>query len=373
MGASPMRTAARRLFALRYHGWPPQLHGRGRPCHQNHRPSNARSYTRKTVKRVLVITTNLQQASFRLRIDALRPLLAQRGVTLDIQIRPKRLLARRRFLRGASRYDAVVLQRKLLDPADARLLRRSSRKIVYDLDDAVMYHAHRVGLLSRWRTRRRFKATAKNVDHVVAGNQYLADHFRKFGLPVTVLPTCVDPAHYRIKQHAATDSIGLVWIGSNSTLPYLSAILPALRKAALHLPGLRLVTIAGDRLQNPGIAYEHVRWSEEKEPEALTHGDIGIAPTPSDRWTLGKCGFKIIQYMAAALPAIASPVGANQEIIKSGETGLLATRDEEWITAIRALASDVELRRRMGRAGRARVEQEYSLTRAADVWASLLS
>jgi glycosyltransferase involved in cell wall biosynthesis len=322
--------------------------------------------------KVLVIITNPQQASYRLRIDALRLLLAKRGVELDVKIRPRNFLIRRSLLRSAKDYHAVILQRKFLDPADARLLRRAARKIFYDIDDAVMYHAHRVGRISQWRTNRRFDATARVLDHVVAGNEYLAQMFRDRGREVSVLPTCVDPAHYLVKQHAVADPVRLVWIGSSSTLPYLAEIVPALRQ----LPGVRLITIADrtlDAAAGAGVDIEHIPWSLDTESDSLTRGDIGIAPTPCDRWTLGKCGFKIIQYMAAGLPVIASPVGANAEIVRANETGLLATTPQEWVEAIRRLASDANLRAAMGRAGRDRVEREYSLPRAAEVWTRLLT
>ncbi|MEO6436554.1 MAG: glycosyltransferase family 4 protein [Tepidisphaeraceae bacterium] len=323
--------------------------------------------------RILVITTNLKQASFRLRVDALRPLLAQRSFDLDVQVRPRGLLDRRRLLKSAVRYHAVLLQRKLLDPTDARLLRRAARRIFYDIDDAVMYHAHRVGWFSQWRTNRRFEATTRILDHVVCGNEYLAAMFRQRGRSVTVLPTCVDPDRYRVKELAApTELVSLVWIGSHSTLPYLAEQMPAIREAAKRTP-IKLVVIADRAIDDAGVPLEHVSWSVETESESLSRGDIGIAPTPDDRWTRGKCGFKIIQYMAAGLPVIASPIGANAEIVRVNETGLLATTPMEWTDAIVRLAGDAELRQRMGRAGRERAEREYSLTRAADVWADLLA
>src|SRR5688572_19130371 len=95
--------------------------------------------------RVLVIANNLEQASYRIRIEALVAPLRERGFELDVKLRPKSLFARRALLRSADEYHAVLLQRKLLDPSGARLLRRHARKIYYDVDDAVMYHAERVG------------------------------------------------------------------------------------------------------------------------------------------------------------------------------------------------------------------------------------
>jgi glycosyltransferase involved in cell wall biosynthesis len=324
------------------------------------------------MKRVLVIITNPQQASYRLRIDALRPALRELGFDLDAQIRPKGLFQRRRFLRSAATYDAVILQRKFLDPSDARLLRRAARKIYYDVDDALMFHPHPVGWFSRWRTKRRFEATAAIVDHVVAGNEYLAGMFRQRGRSVTVLPTCVDPARYRVKLHQAGGVVSLIWIGSHSTLPYLRRQLPAIEDAALRIPGIKLITIADERVEHAKLPLEHVFWTADDEAESLIRGDIGIAPTPDDPWTRGKCGFKIIQYMAAGLPVIASPVGANAEIV-TPETGLLATTRQQWTDAIIRLASNINLRRSMGDAGRERVQKLYSLDRAVETWARLLS
>ena len=326
------------------------------------------------MKRVLVIVNNLAQASYRVRIEALIRPLADRGFELDVQVRPRGLIARRALLRTASSYHAVLLQRKLLDPGDARVLRGHARRLYFDVDDAVMYHAHAVGRFSQWRTTRRFHATARVLDRVVAGNEYLADHFRALGCAATVLPTVVDPGRYIVKRHEPTDAPRLVWIGSSSTLPYLREHLPALREAAAKAPGLRLLTVADASVEStPALPVEHVAWSAETEAASLARGDIGIAPTPCDRWTLGKCGFKIIQYMAAGLPVVASPIGANAEIVREGETGFLPTTLADWPEAVARLASDTALRRSMAVAGRTRVESDYSVTRAADTWAGILA
>src|SRR5687768_2481855 len=324
------------------------------------------------MKRILVIANNLAQASFRVRIEALVAPLRDRGFELDVKLRPRSPFSRRALLRSARHYHAVILQRKFLGPSDARVLRRDARRIYYDVDDAVMYHAGPVGWFSQWRTTRRFQATAAVVDRVVAGNEYLADIFRAHGCAVTVLPTVVDPSRYQVKQHAPTNAPRLVWIGSRSTLPYVREHLAALKQAARDVPGLKLVTVADETIENGQLPVEHVPWSADSEAAALVSGDIGIAPTPNDRWTLGKCGFKIVQYMAAGLPVVASPVGANAELVKAGETGYLPEKPEEWAEHIATLARDAKLRAAMGRAGRQLVEQKYSLEHVADEWAKLL-
>ena len=327
------------------------------------------------MKRVLVLANNFAQASFRLRVAALIPLLAERGFELDVRLRPKGLLAGPklwRILKTAGEYDAVLLQRKFLDPLDASILRRNAKRIFYDIDDALMYHNRPVGRTSRWRTHRRFLATARILDYVAAGNEYLAGLFREQGCRVTVIPTVIDASRYAAKSHTPTGTPRLVWIGSHSTLPYLQRFLPAIEQAARDVPGLKLLTIADVTVTSDRIEVEHEAWTEAGEAAALTRGDIGIAPTPEDPWTMGKCGFKILQYMAAGLPVIASPVGANAQIVVEGETGLLRRELGDWPGAVARLAHDASLRGSMGAAARERVRTWYSLARAADQWARLL-
>lgn len=324
----------------------------------------------------MVLANNPAQASFRLRIAALIPLLAQRGFDLQIHLRPRGLLADpklRQLLKTAGQYEAVILQRKFLDPGDAQVLRQNARRIFYDIDDALMFHNRPVGRISRWRTRRRFLATARVLDHVAAGNEYLAEIFRRQGCRATVVPTVIDATRYQIKSHGATSSPTLVWIGSHSTLPYLQEFLPAIEQAARDVPGLKLLTIADVTVQSDRIQIEHEPWTEAGEAAALCRGDIGIAPTPQDPWTMGKCGFKILQYMAAGLPVIASPVGANAQIVVNGQTGFLPRNSPDWPESIARLATDAPLRAQLGLAGRNRVLNEYSLEYAANQWAALLS
>src|SRR5687768_7455709 len=145
------------------------------------------------LKRVLAIVGNPHAASSRLRVAALVEPLRERGFDLDVQRCPRPWALRRDLLRSAGAYHAVLLHRKLLDPWNWSVLRRHARRVVFDVDDAVMHHPHHVGLYSRVRTALRFAATQQNVDHVVAGNDYLAQYFRRAqGRGPSVLPTVID-------------------------------------------------------------------------------------------------------------------------------------------------------------------------------------
>jgi glycosyltransferase involved in cell wall biosynthesis len=235
-----------------------------------------------------------------------------------------------------------------------------------------MYCQGNAGLLSRRRAWRRFQATARHVSTVVAGNEYLAELFRREGAATLILPTVADVSRYSVKVHSATAAPALVWIGSHSTLDYLRESLPSLEKAAKQVRGLKLLVIADETLPSAPLPVEFIPWSAQTEVASLCRGDIGIAPTPSDAWTAGKCGFKIVQYMAAGLPVIASPVGANAELVVTRQTGLLPANADDWVGAVVELAHDATLRARMGAAARQRAEREYSLERAVAFWDALL-
>lgn len=323
------------------------------------------------MKRILVITAHLDKSAFRVRLEPLQALLAPRGFQIESKLRPKDSAAARELFRSAADYDGVILQRKLLSPGDARCLRRHAKRLFYDVDDAVMFYTHPVGWLKRWRKYVRFRATAAALDHVVAANEYLAGFFRKRGCPVTVVTTSLDPGHYQVKQHADTDQPTLVWIGSSWTLPYLRQFLPAIERAKEAVPGLRLLIIADNKVESSVLPVELVPWSVDTEAAALCRGDIGIAPAPLDPWTQGKCTFKVIQYMAAGLPVVASPVGSNAEMVLPGQTGFLPARPEDWAEPIIQLCRDTALRARMGAAGRERVVAHYSVQNAANEWARL--
>jgi glycosyltransferase involved in cell wall biosynthesis len=323
-------------------------------------------------KRILVITIDPAEASFRLRLAILPKLLEQDGFSFDFVERPGDFFQRRKLMATAGDYHAVIVQRKLLDPSHASLLRRKARRIFFDVDDAVMVQRRRISRWSQFLKDRRYRATIRIMDHVVAGNEYMAEQVRAMGRLVTVLPTVVDPDHYRVKVHSATDSPALVWIGSRSTLPYLQQAMPAIEAAARQVPGLRLITVANDTVRSDVVAVRHIPWDEKTEAESLAQGDIGIAPTPVDPWSIGKSGFKIIQYMATGLPVIASPVGANQQIVEEGVTGILAESQEQWTTAIVRLTRDVEMRKRMALTALDHVKSHYTLQRAREVWKGLL-
>ncbi len=151
----------------------------------------------------------------------------------------------------------------------------------------------------------------------------------------------------------------------------LRAIAPLLEQIGQSLPGLRLKLICNRFLELRGLSVLACAWTESGEAVEIARADIGISWIPDDLWSRGKCGLKVLQYMAAGLPVICNPVGVQREMVRHGETGFLAETPAQWIDAVHRLAHDPALRRRMGR-GRRRVEADYSVTAGASRWVTLL-
>ncbi|MBI1914569.1 MAG: glycosyltransferase family 4 protein [Planctomycetes bacterium] len=310
----------------------------------------------------------------RYRLAAFRSQLRAAGHHLELRSFPSDLWGRLWLGSDLRHADAVILQRRLLPVWQLRPLRRRVRRMLFDLDDAVFLRdSYSPKGLHDCRRLRRFAATVRVADAVVAGNSYLADSARQHGGTARVIPTCVNPAVYSLAKHTRCGAgVQLVWIGSSSTLKGLEAITPLLETLGAECPGVRLKLVCDRFLRLRSLPVEECPWSEAGEAHALAEADVGIAWVPDDLWSRGKCGLKVLQYMAAGLPVVANPVGVQAEMVRHGETGFLAETPQEWVEAVRCLAGDPDLRRRMGRAARARVEAEFSVDAGAALWLELL-
>jgi glycosyltransferase involved in cell wall biosynthesis len=280
-------------------------------------------------------------------------------------------------LRSVRHADVVILQRRLLPAWQFGFLRKAAPLFVFDFDDAVFLrdsYSPR-GLHCRRRLRR-FKATVQAADAVLAGNPFLAEQAAKWGgsSRIQVMPTCVDPRRYPVAEHVPNGpGVQLVWIGSSSTLQGLEAIRPWLEQVGQHWPGLSLKLICDHFLSLRHLPVRECPWTEASEASELAEADIGISWLPDDLWSQGKCGLKVLQYMAAGLPVVANPVGVQADLVRPGETGFLVETQGQWVDAIGRLAHDPRLRRRMGEQGRRRVEAEFSVAAGEASWLALLA
>ena len=240
--------------------------------------------------------------------------------------------------------------------------------VLTDYDDAVFhcYDLHRNGLVRHVLGHKIDRVMAHSA-LVMAGNAYLAARARAAGAQrVEIVPTVVDIAQYRVRPDRACTGKGtsaprIGWIGTPSTWQeFLRPMMPMLRDLARE-GGARILVIGACEKDAMDPLSDHQPWSEDTEVARIQEIDIGIMPLTDTPWAQGKCGYKLIQYMACGIPVVASPVGVNQEIVEQGVNGFLARSDDEWHAAISTLLADPDLRRRMGAAGRKKVEEKYSL------------
>jgi glycosyltransferase involved in cell wall biosynthesis len=273
--------------------------------------------------------------------------------------------------------DVVILQRRLLPNWQLRLLRGNARRLVFDFDDAVFHRDSyaRKGIECPRRLAA-FAAMCANTDAVTPGNSYLSDQATRWAPPDRILriPTCIDPTRYPIAGHTrpARDA-ELVWIGSSSTVQGLERARPLMDALGRRFPGISLKVICDRFPSFRELPVVRRVWSSATETAELAASDIGISWVPDDAWSRGKCGLKLLQYMAAGLPVVANPVGVQSELVRHGESGFLAETNDEWTEAISWLRRDADLRRRMGQAGRRRVEEEFDVRVGAAQWLRLLA
>jgi glycosyltransferase involved in cell wall biosynthesis len=240
------------------------------------------------------------------------------------------------------------------------------KKIIYDFDDALwLTDRQNESLLLRlmkWRTK--VSAICRWSYKVSCGNEFLCDYARQFNQQVVCNPTTIDTDSLHNRQHVRDKTNGFLtvgWTGSHSTLKYLEPLEPILLKIENAFPSVRFIVIAD---QEPSLHLQRLifkPWRIDTEIDDLSQVDIGIMPLPDDEWSKGKCAFKALQYMALEIPTIASRVGANTSVIDHGVNGFLASTPADWEGHLTRLIEDQNLRISIGRKGRERVVDRYSV------------
>jgi len=261
-------------------------------------------------------------------------------------------------------YDALFISREVL-PFDqsflVRILKKCRVPFVYDFDDAVFLRA-RNGFIRMFENQKSIVHLIENARYVIAGNQHLLNFARQHNYNSTYIPTSVDTNAYRISMnHRHGDIATLGWIGSHSTVKYLYTLRDALRELALRHPIRLLVVGAKKKVNFPGIELVNKTWTLKEELNYFEEIDIGLAPLIENEWALGKCGFKVIQYMATGVPCVASRVGVHKEIISDGHNGFLCSDAKEWVDKISLLITSSHLREKFCFNGRKSVEETFSV------------
>jgi glycosyltransferase involved in cell wall biosynthesis len=274
-------------------------------------------------------------------------------------------IRRLRHLLTSNRYDLLWIEKELFPwfPACVeRLFTRIGVPYLIDYDDAIFhrYDMHSIKLI-RLILGGKIDALVRRAALVIVGNDYLAKRAILAGARrVEQLPSVIDLDRYPPVPQSKNAVFTIGWIGSPVTSHYLHIVRPALTEVCQGGKG-RLVLIGSGQIEFKGVTTAIRPWSEETEVTDIHTFDVGIMPLSDGPWERGKCGYKLVQYMACSKPVVASPVGVNKQIVENGVNGFLASTTTDWVCALTTLRDDPLLREHMGEAARRKVEMKYCI------------
>ena len=280
------------------------------------------------------------------------------------------------YLLKSNRFDLLWIEYEILPWLPAwgeTILYHLNIPYVVDYDDAVF---HRYNMHPRAMVRMllggKIDAVMRRAALVIVGNEYLGNYARKAGAKrVEYIPSVIDLDRYSSTLQPVNPVFTIGWIGSPATVKYLHLVRTSLVEVCRN-GSSRLVLVGSGQFKLDSVPTEIHSWSEETEVAEIQNFDVGIMPMPDSAWAQGKCGYKLIQYMACARPVVASPVGVAPIIINDGINGFLATTTKDWVNAFYVLSHNQNLRDRMGKAGRMKAEKQYSIQITAPILVSLL-
>ncbi len=312
----------------------------------------------------MIFLTHSSDQGHRFRVEQYFPYLREHGMEPKWQPLSGSWSERLATYRQLPSYDVVCIQRRLLPPLEFYWIRKKSSKILFDIDDAIMYRSSRSSHPHSFSRRMKFRWMVKGSDAVTVGNQFLMGEVLRVdpGKEIFIIPTCIDTDLYPQKKRiAGAQEVILGWIGTKGNLRYLRQLDPVFERLAQKFPQVRLKIVSNDFYESPHLPTIKKVWKLEEENEDLVSFDIGLMPLGEDLWSKGKCGLKIIQYLSVGIPVVCTPVGINSDIVKDGENGFWATTAQAWIDRLSTLVEDPALRGQMGRKGVETVEEGYSL------------
>jgi len=269
-----------------------------------------------------------------------------------------------------SKHDIIVIHMELfpyIPPVFEWFLFKTNKQIYHDYDDAIFCnYDNSDNFFIRIALKGKISYLMRNSTATICCNKYIEKYALMAGSKKTImLPTPINIHDYDLSkynyEYKDRDLLTIGWIGSWSTTKYLSIIAEALVEVNAITPVELYIVGADIDFDIEGISVVRKQWSLESEQKALANFDIGVMPLEHTQWEEGKCGFKLIQYMAAGLPVIATGVGINSEIVLNNKNGFIANSKEEWIKYILMLYNDKSLCDSMGKLGRKMVEQSFTI------------
>jgi glycosyltransferase involved in cell wall biosynthesis len=323
----------------------------------------------------VIFLTHFSDQGHRFRVEQYFPFLRAHEIEPKWQPFSGTLKERLVSYQDLPSYDVVCIQRRLFSPFEFRHIRKRSKKILFDLDDAIMYRSSGSFLPYSYSRGFKFRQTVKGIDVITVGNEFLKDEVLKVDRrkEVALIPTCIDTGLYPKKKdisHSSNFILG--WIGTKGNLKYLKGLEPVFERIGRKFSHVRLKIVSNDFYDPSSLSVIKKPWRLEDENEDLISFDVGLMPLDDDLWSRGKCGLKIIQYLSVGVPVVCTPVGINRDIVEDGQNGFWATSPDEWVNRLTMLIQDRGLRLEMGLQGVKTVERGYSLAVTSEKFLKVL-
>lgn len=244
------------------------------------------------------------------------------------------------------------------------------KKIIFDFDDPKFFTFPV-----------RMKLLTKVASGVCVGSHYLYDWSKKYNDNVYLIPTSVPFEGYFNSSKLNIDryssgTLVIGWLGYGPThIDNLKILHDPLLKLLMkgYQLELWLAGVSGcvdildifKPLEKRGLHvryFDDINWSDVNQIAGfIKNFDIGVMPLVRNEWNLGKCSFKAIEYMACGVPAVISPVGENNFLIRDGFNGMLANQTDDWVKCLELLLLDKSMRFNLGQAGAETIKKDYSL------------
>ena len=314
------------------------------------------------MKALVIISRDQDKASTRFRFVQYEELLAERGITLEYV---RRDAITEDVLARLPDYDVLINQKCLMKKRLAKKVIAASRRIIFDMDDAIWTRPGRDhSWFTAWRVKSRLRQWLSAANVVTVANNYLADYARQYAQRVEVVHMALDTEQWKPREQANKQTLTIGWAGSPATLKNLEHIGEQLCEYLKKNPNMRLAVYSGKRPQLP-CEFDYTPFVPGTEAEFASQLDIGLLPLPTDdAFTRGKSPIKALQYMASGVPVIGQIRGATAEILD--ESNSIAVQDEsDWEKAIETLVGDSQKRQSMGEIARNKIIREYDLNKTA--------
>jgi len=280
----------------------------------------------------------------------------------------------RKTVADVAGYDLLFNQKCLFDSSLARALRRSARRVVFDIDDAIYTRPGRpYSWLTGLRVRMRLNGWLRQSHVVIAANHVLGDYCKRQGASVSVLQNAVDLGAWRPAEAPPApgrDAFNIGWAGAPGNVPYLESLDPVFREVLRRHPRVRILVYSGRKPQL-SVPFQHVPFQPGTEAGVTRQLAVGLLPLADEEYARGKSSIKAIQYLACGVPVVGHFVGAVQEICRP-DCSLQARSPQEWVEAIGRYVENPELVRQHGTCARRHAEESHDFERNAQRLEGLL-